>query len=1046
MTTKFRSGQPVNIDFDAIRARLANKSGAEYWRSLEEASGMPEFRSYLDDEFPGMAAAPLSSVSRRNFLQVMGASLALAGATSGCSRQPPEYIHPYVKQPAELVPGTPMYYASAVLSSGYAMGVLVESHMGRPTKIEGLPKHPASLGAADVTTQADILNLYDPDRSKEVLFNGYPDTWDTFVAQARGALDNARPKGGEGVRLLTGTITSPSLTSQIDAFLRAFPNAKRHQYDPANRDNAREGAKLAFGEYVDTQYRFDQADVVVSLDSEFLCSGPTAVRYAHDFATRRDVVDRHEGDAGGHAATELVRMYAIESCPTNTGSVADHRFSVRPTQVEAVARALAEAVNVNIPSSELGLSAGQSKWIAVIAADLTAHAGHAIVIAGDHQPAAVHALAHAMNHRLGNVGHTVVHTATVDPHPVNHTASIRELAADMAAGKVEFLLMIDGNPAYTAPADLDFRAAMGKVKTNAHLSRYADETSDLCQWHIPGVHPLESWGDARAFDGSVSLIQPMIQPLYTGSKSAHELFSALGEKTERASYDIVREYWKAQNLASDFENAWATSLSQGMIAGHELPARDGLVPRDAAVGAYAAPANASGTVEVVFLPDPYLGDGSNSNNAWLQELPKSLTKITWDNAILIGPATAQQLGWQNEDMVEITLDGRSVSGPAWIQPGHCAGAVTVHLGYGRTHAGKVGNGVGFNAYAIRTCAAPDIATGAKAKKLGGRFVLARTELHYNILQEAVTVRRGLVREFTQAAFNADPGIVHEGHHEPEASNTLLDPGEKKWDGYAWGMTIDLNKCTGCNACIIACQSENNIPVVGKDEVRVGREMHWLRVDRYYTGNLDDPKVHHQPVPCMQCENAPCEQVCPVAATVHSKEGLNDMVYNRCIGTRYCSNNCPYKVRRFNFYNYGRTPLGQHGARALGNDNFTKPFGQDLTEAHVVPESIKLMRNPDVTVRTRGVMEKCTYCVQRINLARIDAKNSGNEIQDGAIVTACQQTCASHAIAFGNIRDPESEVSRRKQSHRNYALLGDLGARPRTTYLARLTNPNAELES
>ncbi len=1019
--------------------------GNAQFRSLRELQREELFEARAQHEFPLYAPSEADGVTRRNFMQVMGATLALGGLASGCLRQPREAILPYVKAPEDVVPGKPLFYATTNVQGGYAKPVLAESHMGRPTKIEGLPGHPASLGRTDAQTQASVLDLYDPDRAQAITRAGMPALWDAFVQEARQALDDTRLARGEGVRILTGTVTSPSLAAMLNEFIAAHPKARWHQYEPAGRDFAREGARMAFGEYVDTIYHFDKADRIVSLDADFLDRGPANVRYTADYAQRRDVVDHAEGDA--HHA-ELNRLYAFESSPSNTGAAADHKWVVRPSQIEAVARRLAAALGVPAAVSDQdGLGESDRGDIAKIAADLTNHSGASIVIAGDHQPAIVHALAHAMNDALGGVGETVTYIPPVEANPTNQMASIAELAADMRDNNVKLLIIVGGNPVYNAPVDVDFLAGMKNVPLRVAVGAYLDETGENCHWHIPAAHYLETWGDARAFDGTVSVIQPLIAPLYDG-RSPLEVLSALMDKDPRSAHDVVQAQWKQDRTDAEFDTFWRTALSEGYVtdtAFRPYPAK----VRGGFAGDYAPVALGADEFEVAILPDSGVGDGTWSNNAWLMELPRPLSKITWDNAVYMGYSTAIEKGVEDEDLVEVTYNGKTVRGPISIMPGHAAQTVTLHLGFGRTRSGKVSNEIGFNVYPVMTTASPAIGRGAKIRKLAGKYPLARTEEHFNM------ENRNLVRHVTAEAFAANPHLVQHGEHgtihNPTDEQTLYDLKEKKWDGDAWGMTIDLNRCTGCNACIIACQSENIIPVVGKVEVRKGREMHWIRLDRYYDlghehkfkklpaaeqrRKLDNPKVYYQPVPCMMCENAPCETVCPVGATQHSKEGLNEMVYQRCIGTRYCSNNCPYKVRRFNFYHYSRTPLGMRGNREF-------VVGMDYT--HVTPESLKPMRNPDVTVRTRGVMEKCTYCVQRINVARIDSKNTGAPIQDSQLVTACQQACPAAAITFGNINNPESAVSKLKASHRNYSILADLNTRPRTTYLARVTNPNPDL--
>jgi MoCo/4Fe-4S cofactor protein with predicted Tat translocation signal len=996
-----------HLDLLALRARLETMRGQQYWRSLEELANTEEFQKSVENEFAPNVVEKVE-LGRRDFLKLMGASLVFAGINA-CTRQPEEKIFPYVKSPEELIPGKPLYFATAILNGGYANGVLVESHEGRPTKVEGNPDHPASLGTTDIFAQASVLTLYDPDRSQTVTNLGSISTWDAFVTAVTTELEGLRARKGEGLRILTETITSPALANQMQTLLAAFPSAKWHQYEPAGRDNAREGSRLAFGEYVETRYRFDQAEVILSLDADFLIDLPGSLCYAREFIAKRRV---HDG------RKEMNRLYAVESSPSLTGAMADHRLSMRAGQIETiVTHAIAAELGiVDAPTSRSLLDGSLAKWIAAVTRDLQKHRGKSLVVAGEQQPPIVHALAHAMNHALGNINTTVIHTNPVEANPVSQNASLRELAADMEAGKVEMLLILGGNPIFNAPADLNFAGQLSKVKTRIHLSLYDDETSELCHWHIPAAHTLETWSDARAYNGTVSIIQPLIAPLY-GGKSAHEVLAVFTGQAGRTSHDLVHDYWKTQRPSTDFEKFWQTSLHDGLIAGTALSAKSVaprvdhlkslVIQREAAVE---NPLSTPTTLEIIFKPDPTIGDGRFANNGWLQELPKPLTSLTWDNAALISPKMAERLGLGNEDVIELKYNERSVRAPVWITPSHPDHAVTVHYGYGRPRAGKVGTGTGFNAYALRTSASPWFGSGVEIRKTGKRYKLATTQMHYSM------ENRHLVRVGTLAELEKHPDFVKEMGEDPPRELTLY-PDEHKYEGYSWGMAIDLNSCVGCNACTIACQAENNIATVGKEQVINGREMHWIRVDRYYEGGLDDPATYHQPVPCMHCENAPCEIVCPVGATVHGNEGLNEMVYNRCVGTRYCSNNCPYKVRRFNFLLFS---------------DFETP-------------SLKLLRNPDVTVRSRGVMEKCTYCVQRINEARINAKKEDRDIRDGEIVTACQQVCPTQAITFGDINDPLSRVSQLKASQLDYGLLTDLNTRPHTTYLARLRNPNPELE-
>jgi len=992
------------LDLTQIRARLADKQGRQFWRSLDEVAETPEFLDFLHREFPQGASEWLDTVSRRRFLKLMGASMALAGLTA-CSpdlaptsddaAKAPEKIVPYVKMPEEVIPGRPLFFATTMPFNGYGMGVLAESHTGRPTKIEGNDLHPDSLGATNVFAQASVLTLYDPDRSKTPIRKGAPAPWNTFKAETWVSVLEQRAKDGAGIRILTETVTSPTLAHQIDTFLSQYPKAKWHQYQPVNRDNVWAGAEMAFGRAVAPRYRFEQADVILSLDADFFAPGPGHIPAA------RQVMARRRGDADPQ---QMNRLYAVESTPTLVGAAADHRLAVRAGQVEALARAIAAELGLDVPAAGTGDLPAQ--WISAVAADLQASAGRSLVIAGDHQPPVVHALAHALNDALGNAGQTVLYAEPPEANPVNQAESLQELVNDMTAGKVDLLVILDANPVFNAPADLRFTDAMLNVPMRVHNGLYRDETAMQAVWHVPARHYLESWSDARAFDGTASLIQPLIAPLYDG-KSAHELMDVLLGQPDRAPYDLLREYWQAAANPANFEAFWRQALHDGLIAGTEAPAQALSVQMDALKAAPVAAADA-GSLEINFRPDPSVWDGRFANNGWLQELPRPLTKLTWDNPALLSPATAEKLGVQNGDMLELTHDGHSVQVPAWIWPGHADDSVTVHVGYGRQNAGQVGDGVGFNAYHLRTSGALWFAGGLQVSKTGKRYPLASVQDHHSM------EGRDLVRTATLAEYLAHPDFAHETDHGDVIS---LYP-TMEYEGNAWGMAIDLNACIGCNACTISCQAENNIPIVGKESVLNGREMHWIRLDRYYEGDLDAPETHHQPVLCMHCENAPCESVCPVAATIHSVEGLNEMTYNRCVGTRYCSNNCPYKVRRFNFLDY--------------ND-----FGKD--------SSLNLLANPDVTVRSRGVMEKCTYCVQRINAARIEAKKEGREIRDGEIVTACQGACPTQAITFGNINDPNSRVAQLKARGLNYSLLEELNVRPRTTYLAKIKNPNPELE-
>jgi molybdopterin-containing oxidoreductase family iron-sulfur binding subunit len=958
---------------------------------------------------------PANPVARRTFLKLMGASLALGGF-GACTRQPTETIVPYVRQPEDLVLGEPLFFATAMPMGGAATGLLIESHEGRPTKVEGNPNHPGSLGAADVFAQAAILGLYDPDRSQTITHLGEIQPWSGFLGAMRAAMTAQQPLGGAGLRILTESVSSPTLTAQMRDLVKRFPSAKWHQWDPLSCENAKAGSKMAFGRYVDTQYRFDRADVILSLDADFLCDGPASVRYAREFASRRrpEPPDR------------MNRLYVVETMPTSTGSRADHRLPQRPSAIPVLAEQLASAI-VATSSGANRLDARANKWIAAVAKDLRAHRGACVVIAGEAQPPAVHALAHAMNASLGNVGRTVVYTECVEAEPADQIASLRELIGDMRGGKVDVLMIVGGNPVYSAPPDLGFTDALARVPLRTHLSLHRDETSALCHWQIPEAHFLESWSDARAFDGTASIVQPLIAPLYNGHTS-HEFLATMSARPEQSSYDIVREYWKSQSRGQDFEADWRRWLHDGVVPDTAFAAINPGAPQQPPSGQASdaratTPSGSLSNLELSFRLDPSVADGRFANNGWLQELPKPVTKLTWDNAVFASPATLEKLRVANRpaftggehgqiisDIVELRYRGRTVRGPLFEVEGHPDDCVTVHLGHGRVRGGRIASGVGFDANVLRMSDAMWHGGGLQVVNTGDRAELACTQFHQDM------EGRKPVRATTRDEFVKDPRAVLEGDETPSRTITLYP--NVKYDGYKWGMSIDINACIGCNACVVACQAENNIPVVGKEQVLKAREMHWLRVDTYHQGPVESPETYFQPIPCMQCENAPCEVVCPVGATVHSDEGLNDMVYNRCVGTRYCQNNCPYKVRRFNFLLY-----------------------QDWTTP-----TLKLARNPDVTVRSRGVMEKCTYCVQRINRAKITSEKEGREVHDGEIQTACQQTCPADAIVFGNLNDPNSRVAKLQAEARNYSLLGELNTRPRTTYLAVVRNPNPELET
>jgi molybdopterin-containing oxidoreductase family iron-sulfur binding subunit len=1059
------------------------------WKSFEELADSDTYRRWVDDEFPEREG--LLQIDRKHFLKLGAAGAALAGL-SGCRLRPVEKAVPYVRAPDLLVPGRALSYATALTRGGTALGVLVESHEGRPTKIEGNPTHPSSLGATDVWAQAEILSLYDPERSQNVVRLGEPSSWDGFATTVRDVLRRESAAGGAGIRILTEPITSPVVAAQLRRFLKRFPKATWHQYQPVHRGNVHEGTRLAFGRSLNPVYDLKGAKVVLSLDGDFLTSLPGSVRYAREFADGRRV--RRSGAA-------MNRLYVAESTYTITGASADHRLPLQPSQLDGVARAILASLTGS--AAESGTA---SAWIAALVADLkSAGAGGAVAIPGDEASPSVHALAHAINGALGAIGTRVRYTAPLEAEPVDGVASITALTEAMRGGKVGLLLLLGGNPVYNAPADLKFREAMTAtqgerelVPLRVHLGGYEDETSEICHWHLPESHPLEAWGDARAHDGTVSLVQPLIEPLYD-SRSLLEVLAYLSEQPTPA-YELVRAHYRALS-----DDAWKTALNQGIIAGTALPTV-AVTPRAGLIGALPAPP-ASASLEVNFRPDPTVWDGRYANNAWLQELPKPITTIVWDNAALVSPGTARKIGMLPETqsptadavniaqvsgrtLVEVTIDGAKLALPLWVLPGQPDGVITLPLGFGRTRGGEVAVGVGFDTYTLRTSRGMDTAVASAAVGRGS-YELVFTQPHHlmrselqeplaDVLHISEKQNRDIVRVLPVAEFANKAGkgesLFHEVEHNTfplgspthteadeaghdgegvESGEVVADWFRKDWKyeaadpsspsvvnkeglpsvypeysrkGYnQWAMSIDLTTCIGCNVCTIACQAENNIPVVGKEQVGKGREMHWIRIDHYYAGtSFDDVESYFMPVPCMHCEKAPCEPVCPVAATIHSHEGLNQMVYNRCVGTRYCSNNCPYKVRRFNFLKWTQADGGK------GTLNF---FDRP---------SLQMLANPDVTVRGRGVMEKCTYCVQRINDVRIEAKKEGREIEDGEIVTACQQACPTGAILFGDINDPNSRISQLKLEPHDYALLADLNTRPRTTYLARITNPNPAL--
>lgn len=1067
-------------NFASLREMILSQNGKEYWRSIEEHADTPEFREFIAEEYPHEIEEWDSQLSRRNFVKVMGASLALAGL-SGCVIQPPEKIIAPVTNPEGGLPGKAEYFATAMSLGGVATGLLAKAYEHRPVKIEGNPEHPGSRGATDILAQASLLGMYDPDRSQEVTYRGGPKTWEAFMGALRAKIEENRADGGAGIRFLTETVTSPTLIDQFTRLKAELPNSKWVQYEPVNQDNALAGAKMALGSAVQTIYKFEKAERILSLDADIFSGFNVA--YIKDFAA---------GRAFSEEKKEINRLYSVETTISLTGAKADHRIAIKPSHMPEVAKAIAKAIGVSGATSTYTDNAA---WIAAMAKDLVEHKGRSVVVAGDNQPAVVHALAHAMNASLGNVGQTVLYTEPMSPGTEKlQIDQFRELVADLDAGQVKLLVILGGNPVYNAPADLRLTAdRLAKAPMRVHLGLYADETAEHCHWHVHEKHYLEGWSDARAYDGTASIVQPLIAPLYDG-KNIHEVVQLFfKENFDKKDHDIVKAYWQAKNItaaptaaparaeakpaatpeakagehATETRHAEAPNPETPKPVAAATPAaapaaaapgnfednwrkavHDGVIPNTAAatrsvaattvfLGQPETKPTANGSLEISILPDPCVYDGRFVNNGWLQELPNPLNKVTWDNVALISPRTASKLGInggndarefaggqqgtsfintkggnQFSDLVTLKYQGAEIQKPVpmWIAPGQPDDVVTIYMGYGRTRAGKIGTGVGYNAFDVRRSDATDHGFGEIAKR-GEQTDIASTQIHFNM------EGRDLLRVWDLEDFEKHPDMGHQHDEYPKSMYPYEQHQAVYNQNYKWGMTIDLNSCVGCNACVLACQSENNIPVVGKEQVNRSREMQWLRIDAYYGGDINAPEgPHFQPVLCQQCEQAPCETVCPVHATVHSAEGLNDMVYNRCVGTRYCSNNCPYKVRRFNFLLYQDWNTPQY----------------------------KLMRNPEVTIRSRGVMEKCTYCTQRISAARIEAEKDGRKIRDGEIVTACQSACPTDAIVFGDMGDPASKIAKTKKDHRDYKLLNELNTQPRTSYLAGLKNQNKEM--
>ncbi|MCI0650415.1 MAG: TAT-variant-translocated molybdopterin oxidoreductase [Planctomycetes bacterium] len=1023
-----------------------------HWRSLEELAETEEFRRIVAKEFPHIAPRLDTSSSRRDFLKIMGASLAMAGMSglSGCLRWPKEKILPFTARPDGRLPGVPVQYATSMELGGVAHPILATSFDGRPIKIEGNPEHPQSQGAAGAILQGSVLGIYDPCRSRQLKRRkGAGERAELAPwAELQRFSSEVRGTRGAGVAILHGATSSLGFRAVRARLGAAMPNARWFEYEPVSADNERAGSVLAFGRPYRTRYDLAGAARILALDADFLMTHPEALRLTREYAAGR----RGEDESGREK--DVSRLYVIESMHSITGSVADERYPCRAQDVAKVAAAIASEVargggEVPAAAAEIIAQCGAAaaacpvEDYAEIAKDLLAHRGAAPVIAGARQPAAVHALAHLMNGMLENAGKCVRYAEDPDPAArAHHVESLRALVTEIKSGNVRTLFILEGNPAYDAPADISFRDALAGAQelVCVRLGLYEDETSALSTWHVPAAHYLESWGDARSFDGAINVVQPLIEPLY-GGKSQVEFLSMIADEAPRSGYDITREAIGALAGGADPLRFWERVLHDGFVRESATPAiAPRLAPQDdlreSLARALARPAG----LEAVFAQDYKVYDGRFANNGWLQELPDPMTKLTWDNAAIVGVGMSRSLGIETGDLLDVTVAGRTRKLPAFVLPGHSNDSITIHLGYGREGFAKVAGGatynrkfemdaslvhratesvdgstVGFDTYRLRPAESMlEAGVPAAVTKTGGKYVLATTQVHHAVHTglRGETDRRlaSLIRTQDIGSYRRHGG----GGEHHGAGHHVLDSlwTEHKYDGHRWAMAIDLSTCTGCSACVVACQAENNIAVTGKDEVAYGREMHWIRIDRYFTGDEDDPRASHQPVTCHHCENAPCEQVCPVAATVHSAEGLNDMVYNRCIGTRYCSNNCPFKVRRFNYYN-----------------NY-----KDVSPLEA------MIYNPEVSMRHRGVMEKCTFCVQRINGAKIRARNEKREIRDGEITPACAQSCPAQAIVFGDLGDPAGRLGKAHAHARAYSLLDELHLKPRTKYLVRLTNP------
>ena len=1024
--------------FDSVDPQRAETRA---WRSLEEKSRSEAERQELaESEFPqgvGPVVEESSLLRRRGFLTLGGGSAALA-ALQGCVRRPVEKILPYSKAPEQIIPGVPLHYATVLERRGDALGLVVQTHEGRPTKVEGNPEHPSSLGAAALWAQAAPLDLYDPDRSQAPQKSGegkpVKSSFAEFDRYYLKLLETHAEDGGQSLRFLLQPSTSPT-SSRLRAKLKErFPKATLHFYAPVHESQVLEGTKIAFGQSLYPVPRLEKAKVVLSLDSDFLQTEPGAIRNTKGYAKGRFLSGPNE---------PMSRLYVVEPLLSLTGANADHRLRVPARDVEKYLQALTLELGRQKPGAFGSLArqmdpsvkgAFPSPWLQAVASDLIAAGPAALLMVGSRQPARVHALAHALHVAFGAVGQSIAYAA-LDANNAEldsqggtgGTESLAALVKALRAGQVQSLVILGGNPAFDAPRDLDFAGALGhKGVVSIHLASHYDETSRLCDWHLPLLHAFESWGDSRAIDGTWSIQQPLIRPLWTG-RSVIEMLSMSAGSANWQGYLAVRETFRSVfKDALSFENSWRQALNRGLVptseatsnALAELRPDVQALSQSLASARSAAKGKALGAqnLEVVFTPDPKLFDGRHANNPWLLELPDPMTKISWDNAALVSPATAKALGIASGDIVRLRAPGaKEIEIAAWVQPGQADWSIALPLGWGRDFVGQYGSKVGFDVQPLRTRKGFWFSEGAQLEKTGRTHRFAQTQEHDAMEGRPIAI------DATLSEYQKQPDFASWRSIEMSAPPLWK---EVDYEGrHRWGMAIDLSTCTGCNACVVACQSENNTPVVGKDQVARGRAMYWIRIDRYFVGEDEsEPAVAVQPIACQHCEEAPCENVCPVNATAHSPEGLNDMAYNRCIGTRYCANNCPYKVRRFNYFNW----------------HIRDPHEE-------IPEPRKMQFNPNVTVRSRGVMEKCTYCVQRIQSVKIEKRRQHKAIKDGDIVPACAQTCPADAITFGDLSDPKSKLVQRIRLDRRYRLLAEIGTQPRTTFLARIRNPNPAMQ-